>query len=342
VRRPSDAPQRILKRCFFEALRLMRADARALRRHAAHNRLLVLNLHSVSPHSNPYAPSLDPELFGQLLTWLQAHTTVGLFGDLQDAPPHDPRRPLVVLSFDDGLKDFVEHAVPLLRDFGMAANQNVIGEAIETGRPPWAIGLLDQLSAADVGVVQGLRLEGFPYRLASGDAYAKERFGAAITNHLKSLTPAARAPVLRRLRDALESVVVERPTLMMSAADVAVAHAAGHEIGSHSYSHESMEHLDDDAFLADFRRSRDVMAAAGCDRCTVYAFPNGSSRPGQAEILQRQGVRHVLLVDERPSEPGAGVHTRLTVRGASVAELRARASLPAVVGRVSGAAPARA
>jgi peptidoglycan/xylan/chitin deacetylase (PgdA/CDA1 family) len=335
VTRPGDSQRRILKRWFFEALRLMRADAVALRRHAAKNRLLVLNIHSVSPRDNPYAPSLDPELFGQLLTWLQAHATVGRLRDLADVPQHDPRRPLVVLSFDDGLKDFVEHAMPLLRDFGMAANQNVIGEAIETGRPPWAIGLLDGLAAAPVGVVQGLRVAGFAHRLGSGDAYAQERFAAAITNHLKSLRPADRAPLLERLQDALHEVVVQQPTLMMSAGDVAAAEAAGHEIGSHSYSHESMEHLDDAAFLADFRRSRDVLAAAGCDHCDVYAFPNGSHRAGQPELLQRHGVRHVLLVGERTSVPGAAVHTRITVRGASVAELRVRASL-------SAAAPARA
>lgn len=312
----------------------MRADAYALRRHAAKNRLLILNIHSVSPRYNPYAPSLDPRLFGQLLTWMQAHVTVCLLRDLPDPPQHDPRRPLAVLSFDDGLKDFVEYAMPLLRDFGMAASQNVIGQAIETGQPPWTIGLLDQLSAAPVGLVQGLRLGGFAYRLASADAYAKERFGAAITNHLKSLPPVDRDPLLRTLEHALRDVVVERPTLMMSAADVAAARAAGHEIGSHSYSHESMQHLDDDAFLTDFRRSRDVLASAGCDRCDVYAFPNGSNRPGQAEILQRHGVRHVLLVDERPSEPDAGVHTRITVRGGSSAELRARATLsPSPVGR---------
>lgn len=327
MRRPSDLQQRILKRCLFEALRLMRADARALRRHGARNHLLILNVHSVSPRHNSYAPSLDPELFEQLLTWLQVHATVGLLRDLGDPPEHDPRRPLVVLSFDDGLKDFVEHAMPLLRDFGMPANQNVIGEALETGRPPWTIRLLDRLSAAPVGLVQGLRVPGFAHRLESGEAYAQERFGAAITNRLKSLAPADRAPVLQTLDDALGNVVVERPTAMMSAADVAAARAAGHEIGSHSYSHESMEHVDDDAFLADFRRSRDALAAAGCDGCDVYAFPNGSSRPAQAELLQRHGVRHVLLVDERPSTPGAGVHTRITLRGGSIAELRARATL---------------
>jgi peptidoglycan/xylan/chitin deacetylase (PgdA/CDA1 family) len=241
------------------------------------------------------------------------------------------------------LKDFVEHAMPVLEAFAIPANQNVIGSAVDTGRPPWAIGLLDRLGAAPVEMVQRLRLPGFSQQLASGDPYAQERFGAAITNHLKTMAPADRAPALRRLEEeALKSIVVERPTRMMSAADVAAAHAAGHEVGAHSYSHESMEHVGDEAFLADFRRCRDVLARAGCERCDVYAFPNGSHRPGQPELLRQHGVRHVLLVGERPSAPEAGVHTRLTLRGASLAELRARATLPGVAARLSGAVPARA
>ncbi|MDX6677156.1 MAG: hypothetical protein QOE31_1208 [Solirubrobacteraceae bacterium] len=340
--RSHDAQQRMLKRCFFEALRLVRADTRALRRHGAKDHLLVLNLHSVSPDCNPYAPSLHPELFGQLLAWLRDHATVTLLRDLPQRAQADPRRPLVVLSFDDGLRDFVEHAMPLLQAFGIPANQNIIGSAVDTGQAPWTIRLLDLLGAAPVRLVQGLRVPGFSRHLASGDPDAQERFGAAITNHLKSMRPADRAPVLRMLEeDALKSVVVQQPTRMMSAADVGAAHGAGHEVGAHSYSHESMEHVGDEAFLADFRRCRAVLARAGCEHCDVYAFPNGSHRPRQPGLLRQHGVRHVLLVGERPSTPGAFVHSRLTLRGASVAELRTRATLPAVVGRLSGAAPAR-
>jgi hypothetical protein len=58
----------------------------------------------------------------------------------------------------------------------------------------------------------------------------------------------------------------------------------------------------------------------------VYSFPNGSHRAGQVELLQSEGVRHVLLVGERPSLPDASVLHRITVRGGSAAELRARSA----------------
>jgi peptidoglycan/xylan/chitin deacetylase (PgdA/CDA1 family) len=123
----------------------------------------------------------------------------------------------------------------------------------------------------------------------------------------------------------MEAVGLAAPRPMMSAADIEAASAAGHEIGAHSYSHESMEFLDDRAFVADLERCRAVLGAAGRE-CDVYAFPNGSCRPSQLELLPRHGIRHALLVGERPSTRGATVHTRITVRGDSTAEARARAA----------------
>ena len=319
-----DAQRRMLKRRYFEALSMVRANERALRRHAAQGHLLILNVHSVSPHTNPYGPSLHPEAFADLLAWLQRRATMTLLRDLPGPADRDSHRPLVVLSFDDGLKDFIEHAMPVLASLGLRANQNVIGESVETGDPPWAIHLVDLLGAARTEIVRQLRVPGFPHRLPSDDPSAKERFGAALTNHFKGLSPADRAPAWSALQETMQDVVVERPTRMMSSSDVAAARAAGHEIGSHSYSHESMEYLDDAAFLADLRRSRNVLAGAGCEDCAVYSFPNGSHRPGQVKLALQAGVRHVLLSGERPSLPESAVHTRVTLRGSSVAELRAR------------------
>jgi peptidoglycan/xylan/chitin deacetylase (PgdA/CDA1 family) len=123
---------------------------------------------------------------------------------------------------------------------------------------------------------------------------------------------------------------------MMSEADVRVASDAGHEIGSHSYSHESMEHLDDADFLDDFQRARSVVSRLRGDACPIYAFPNGSYRPQQLDLLRARAVAHVLLVGEQPSQATAEVHTRITVRGGTLAELRARAAHVDVPGLRSG------
>jgi peptidoglycan/xylan/chitin deacetylase (PgdA/CDA1 family) len=93
-------------------LSLARADwiLRALS--AAGDRVLVLNFHRVSPEPNPFWPPMTPEAFADLAGYLASRCRVLTFGELADA--QTDRRPTIILSFDDGYRDFVEYAMPIL------------------------------------------------------------------------------------------------------------------------------------------------------------------------------------------------------------------------------------
>jgi peptidoglycan/xylan/chitin deacetylase (PgdA/CDA1 family) len=319
------AQERLLKRAYYGVLRASRHDERQLRHQGRADRVLLLNIHNVDPSPNPFWPALHPRLFTGLLEWLRGRCTVTLPSTLGEVARTDALRPLVVLSFDDGYRDFVEHAMPILDRFGLKANQNVIGESVETGRPPQIVQFADFLNAAPTSMLGELPVPRFNGRHVSDDPLDKERFGASIMNHLKQMPPAEREPVWDELQGPMSEVEIERPTPMMSSEDVAAAAAAGHEIGAHSYSHESMEFVDDDEFVQDFQRCREVLAGVDCD-AKVYAFPNGSYRQHQIGLLRDMGVQHVLLVGERPSRPDTTVHTRITLRGQTLSELRVRAA----------------
>jgi peptidoglycan/xylan/chitin deacetylase (PgdA/CDA1 family) len=292
-------------------------------RHARNGNLLVLTLHQVNPDPNPFWPSVRPEHFVRLLEWLTSVAEPVTFSDLRARDGADRAKPLVILSFDDGYGDFVDYAMPILQDFGLHANQNVIGASVETGVPPREVQVCELLAAAPLQALNPLRLPRLTLQLGADDTRAKARFGAAVSNHIKSLDPEAGEEAWMALRDALG--VDPPPTRMMSREDVATAVAAGHEIGGHAYHHQSMEHVDDAQFADDFERCRGVLADVGC-QTRVYAFPNGSFRETQVDLLRRAGVEHVLLVGERPSHRDSDVHTRLSIRGRSPAELRARAA----------------
>lgn len=322
--RASLAQERLLKRAFYSVLSALRLDERELRRHGRADRVLVLNLHRVDPDPKPFWPALHPRLLEDVLAWLRDRCTVTLVSEIGEVAHTDARRPLVVLSFDDGYRDFVMHAMPVLDRLGLKANQNIIGHSVETGRPPQIVEFADFLDAAPRSMLRELPVPGFEGRLVRDDPLGRERFGALIMNHLKQIPPAARESVWDDLQRPMSQVQIDCPTQMMSTEDVASASRAGHEIGAHSYSHESMEFLDDDEFVDDFRRCEGVLEAAGCIS-KVYAFPNGSYRPAQVDLLRDFGVEHVLLVGERPSRPDTTVHTRLTLRGHSASELRVRA-----------------
>ena len=97
-----------------------------------------------------------------------------------------------------------------------------------------------------------------------------------------------------------------------------------HEIGAHSYAHSSMEFETDDYLDADLRRCGTYFEEQLGRPMTIYAFPNGSCREGQAERLLAQGIEHVLLVDDKFDRHGH-VHTRFNFDARSPSEVRFKA-----------------
>jgi peptidoglycan/xylan/chitin deacetylase (PgdA/CDA1 family) len=310
-----------LKAAYFRALSAARVDRLVRRMRARRGEVLVLSLHRVSPDPSPYWPPLTPEAFASLAGYLSEHCRVLTFAELPASVPDGRTR--VVLSFDDGCRDFVEYAMPILARHRLRANHNVIVSSVETGRPPWIIQVMDALAAAGADRVRRLELPGFNHALTAESDRAKVRFGTLLANHLKAIPPLHRASLAHAIEELLRETPPQAFTTMMSVDDVRAA-AADHEIGSHSHSHESMAGLSDEEFRSDFR-----LAAAFFDAIErptkIYAFPNGSFRPSQIEWLLSEGVEHVLLVGERFATNLIGVHPRVTIYGDSPAELTGRA-----------------
>ena len=60
-----------LKDLYFRLLRLAGSDRRLLGNIRKQDLVVILNLHQVSPVSNPFWPPLDPQVFDELLRFLK-------------------------------------------------------------------------------------------------------------------------------------------------------------------------------------------------------------------------------------------------------------------------------
>jgi polysaccharide deacetylase family protein (PEP-CTERM system associated) len=71
-------------------------------------------------------------------------------------------------------------------------------------------------------------------------------------------------------------------------------HAAGHEIGTHGYSHVRVYELDPDAFVADLRRSLTALRHAGVEQVVAFRAPEWSINDRSLwalDLLAREGIR---------------------------------------------------
>jgi peptidoglycan/xylan/chitin deacetylase (PgdA/CDA1 family) len=313
--------RRQLKRLYYLLLHVIRHEQSLISGLRGQQRLLVLNLHQVTPRRNPAYPPLPPEDLDELIRFLARSCHFVQLGTENDNA-HGDRIP-VILSFDDGLHDFVEYAAPILHRHRISANQNVIPGCVDTGEPPWNIKLYDFLAAAPLSLLREVRVPGFARRLDSTDPEAILQYGLALSRHLKNRPLAERTPLLAPLQAAMDRADVTY-TRMMNRDEVRSLSTA-HQIGAHSFTHESMGHETDAFFQDDFARCKGWFREVLGQPLSTYAFPNGSYRASHISFLRSQAVRNILVVDEKVAQWGTDVKPRLTMSGESLEETRFQA-----------------
>ena len=96
------------------------------------NQLTILSLHRVSPERDFFFDPIDPIVFRKLLKYVQKHYKVISFQELEDISIIKSKKPLLILSFDDGYVDFYEYALPILTDFNFFQLKYWINENISS------------------------------------------------------------------------------------------------------------------------------------------------------------------------------------------------------------------
>ena len=271
----------------------------------------ILNLHRVAEDDGSSYRPLDPGLFDELLGFVRHEFAVVTIGELGE----NTRKPKLVLSFDDGYRDFVTTAAPILKKHGLRANQNIIPRCVETGLPPLNVVAQDLVGQAPKELVAAIEVDGF-------SAPLDDRFGHRLSYFLKMRPQSEQDRLAADLLPQFRRWDKFRPTPMMSLDEV--KSLEGHEIGAHSFSHSSMEFETDDFLDSDVERCAAYFTDKLGKPMSIYAFPNGSCRAGQAERVLGKGVEHVLLVGER-FDRGARIHHRFTFDGRSTSEIRYKA-----------------
>jgi peptidoglycan/xylan/chitin deacetylase (PgdA/CDA1 family) len=194
----------------------------------------------------------------------------------------------VIISFDDGYYDFLEYAVPILRKHDIRANMNIIASRVKTGAPPLNIQLVDFLNESPKSLIDEIKIPGFNVRLKTDSEVDKIKFGLQISGFFKNRPRKDFLELWASLMPVMSKVDISNATRMLDFDQVKEV-AGTHEIGAHSYSHQSMEFESDQFFEQDFLDCKKFMDEELGLSCYIYAFPNGSHRESQINSLREWG-----------------------------------------------------
>jgi len=281
--------------------------------------LTILNLHRVSEEDGSAYRPLSPKHFIELLVFLKRHFELITFADLETE--HRSDKPKLILSFDDGYRDFIDVAVPILQKHQIRVNQNIIPECVEADLPPLNVLAQDFIGKAPALLLRELRIPGM---ITKHLVDKRIQMGLTVSSFLKNKPFSEQQELSRQLTPQFFRFDQFKPTPMMSRSEIAQLFEL-HEFGAHSYSHASMGIESDEYFRKDLGACRDYFRSAFNSSVHIYAFPNGSHRSSQIQTARACGFRHVLLVGDLFSDCDAVVHHRFGFEARSRREVFFRA-----------------
>lgn len=245
---------------------------------------------------------------------------------LSEGLPLPPRA--VVLTFDDGYRNVLTQALPLLRAHGVPAAVFVVSG--DGGRPFWQDRLEVALEATSRPV---LAWRGA--RLPLGTTGARERAAARLMAALDPLDEREREDELARLIDALggagDCAGDERARLSWD--EVRALRDAGLEIGSHADRHEPLTRRAAPDVAPALTQSRRVLERELGRAPDALSYPYGARSEAVARAAREAGFACALTGVPRATRPGADLFDlgRFLV-GADDDPARLRASLSGLRG----------
>lgn len=250
----------------------------------------ILSYHRVNDEGDPFFPSLSTEIFERQMAFVARAYVVLTVEELADRMLRRtvPRNALAI-TFDDGYRDNLTHAAPILARFGLPATVFLVTGAIARGEPLW----FDRLAAAFKQAAspawwapwgESLPLETMAQRL--------DALGQTLSRFKRLANEERRRSVEQVLLALGTGNERALETLMLSWADVQALMGLGITIGAHTVSHPILSQLAPEEARGEIFESYRMIATACGRPPRAFAYPNGRPddySPAIAALVREAG-----------------------------------------------------
>jgi peptidoglycan/xylan/chitin deacetylase (PgdA/CDA1 family) len=241
---------------------------------------------------------LPVETFGAQMRWLREHCDpIAPEAIVERAQDPGRGRPAVLVTFDDGYRDYHDLAYPVLRALGIPALVFLATSFLDDGGMLWT----DTVQWAALSTRRArVRL---PWAdgpvIALPDGAARAALGERARAHLKRLRDGERRAAMTALLAELGDPPA-RPREMLTWDEARRAMDLT-RFGGHSHTHPILSQLDRAAAEREIRTCRDRIAAETGAAPTAFAYPNGRPEdytPETQAILRDLGFTSAYATSE--------------------------------------------
>ena len=254
--------------------------------------------HRVSDEKDDLWPPMTPALFEKIIgSLVKTYKIVGLEEWLSQENNEVADKRLATILFDDGYKDNIEYAVPILEKHNCPASFYIVTDCINKNIPTWTYLLdhtLQQTKISSISIDHRQAPVGLKNIRVSDKAMVRK-----IKPWMKNLSNTDRVQVLDAILKQCNDVPFPE-NKMMSWADIHQIMEAGFHIGSHSHTHPMLAALEDESEILDELSVSflTINEKTGKSPQTI-SYPIGSFDERVIRLANQAGYKYGLAVEQK-------------------------------------------
>lgn len=273
------------------------------------NRIRILMYHGVtkSTFDAPYWTQLDYESFVWQMNYVKKHfisMEASRFGTSNNILNG------VIITFDDGLRNVYDNALPVLEKLNLKAICFVLPELSQKGQSIWPDRVYEAFMRTHHDAVDLTEFSLPRYDLKNQAAAGRARFARELVASLKSSPHGLCRRVLEQLEtEYIRPEVPSNPEFRLMTMEQIKALSEGgvFEIGLHTDTHPILSTQTREEQTAEIKGCKNKIEAAGIKHTNIFAYPNGryeDFNDDSIDLLNEMGIRAAFTTEDGLYSPG--------------------------------------
>jgi len=260
--------------------------------------------HRVNPERDLLWDPMEVAHFERCIRFISEKYKVILLEDFTSDPGLFVDDEIATICFDDGYKDNIEFAAPILDRYRCPASFYVVTDCIEHNMPTWTHMLeyvFQYTNMRETDIEFGFLPAELRVRRLD-DKKSRLEYAKKLKPFLKTIPHEQRNEVIEKVKSTYTDVVL--PQLMMNWSDLRQLRNAGHYVGSHTVSHCMLGTMKDETEVKfELETSRQVINKELGYLPGTISYPVGSYNENTKRLSREVGYKIGLAVKQTVYNP---------------------------------------
>jgi len=250
-------------------------------------KIITLMFHRINYHNDLLWPALKPSSFNIFIKLIKKNFEIIPISKISNYKKINKN--FIIITFDDGYKDFIEFALPIIKKYKINANLNICPNLINKKQIPWTQKINLLLTKKNYDILKLLK----QYNLTPNNFILNEKNFNKICNNIHQLVPLNYGNFLRDLN----SIEIDDFKIMLDWNDIKYCLKNNITIGSHSSSHINLNKLNTENLHNEIIESKIQIEKELQTKIDIFSIPNGMiNEEAQNKIFNH--YKFILYSDE--------------------------------------------